>query len=186
MSFKELLQRYPYIGREMEKDIRGKYKDRWKRFLKRTLKSIDFLSYGVSEEIIEEIIYMLEIVNINKGATLFDSGSPCKEIYILAQGELGIFINNNKNLSYLDTCYTGCSIGTYSVLTGDDYSFTSIAKTELQLLKLPVKSLENLREKYDELNYVISDYEDYIDEEGLPYCDYKLYRAGHLNMKPIK
>jgi hypothetical protein len=170
----------------MDKHIHSKYKDKWKKFLKRTLKNIDFLSYGVSESVIEEISYNLEMININAGVTLLESGKPCKEIYIIAQGEWDIFIKNGMFSQYLDTCYTGCSLGSYSILTGDDYSFTAKAKTECSLLKLPVKALELLREQYEDLNLAISEYEDYIDDEGLPYWDYKLYRAGHLSMKPIK
>ena len=96
-------------------------------------------------------------------------------------------IKNSKVYeTYLDRLYTGCSIGSYAILTGDDYSFSAKAKSDSILLKITESRLEEFRERFDELNFKISEYENYIDREGLPYCDYKLYRAGIHSMSPIK
>lgn len=70
---------------------------------------------------------------------------------------------------YLDTLYRGCTIGSYSVMTGDPYSFSVKAKTDCVLLTLSEKDIDELREKYEALNYVMSEYEQYIEEQGLPY-----------------
>lgn len=32
----------------------------------------------------------------------------------------------------------------------------------------------------------MSDYENYCDENGLPYCDYKLHRNRNLDMSPLE
>ena len=183
----ELIHTNPDVAEEMKKYIFQSYNDRWKKFVKRTLESIEYFNEPKLEKIREELFYKLEILNIKKDTTIFQNGKPWREIYIIANGEVNIFIeNNDKNESYLDTVYQGCSIGSYSILTGDDYSINGKAKTDWTLLKLTYEKLEEVRKEFDELDYIISEYEDYIESEGLPYCDFKLYRAGLSKMKPIK
>jgi hypothetical protein len=59
----------------MELKIREDYNDPWKRFLKKVLKNIDYLSYGLQDETIEAIIYVLEPVTIGENTVLFKSGT---------------------------------------------------------------------------------------------------------------
>ena len=58
------------------------------------------------------------------------------------------------------------------------------ARSDLTVLKLPFVKMQALRDKYDDLDKILGEYEAYLDENGLPYCDYKLYRNKHLNMGP--
>lgn len=151
------------------------------------MRSIDFLNQKVPDEVIEELCYKLEIVSLNQNAYLFESGKPWKELYIICNGELDVFLKNKNGMEmYLDTLYTGWSTGSYSVLTGDDYSISSKAKSDCLLIKLLYSNLDQLREQFIELDIAMAEYEDYIATEGLPYWDYKMYRSGHLHMKPIK
>lgn len=43
-----------------------------------------------------------------------------------------------------------------------------------------------MREQVEDLDYNMIEYERYIDENGLPYCDYRIYRHGHLKLRPIE
>lgn len=113
-DFERIWGRYPIISKRMEKRIRKKYNDKWKRFIKRSLKQIDYLSEGVSDQIIDEISYLLDIVTIDKGDYLFKKDSPWKEIFIVSNGELDVYLGNNtKQPTYLETLYTGCIVGSY-------------------------------------------------------------------------
>jgi CRP-like cAMP-binding protein len=181
-----LLKRYPDIETKMNAYIYSKYKDKRKKFVKKALLNIDYLSSKISDEIIEEISYKLETVNLNANTYLFQNGKACKEIYIILRGEVDVLIKNSKKESYLDTLYIGWSTGSYSILTGEDYWFSVKSKTEWKVLMLSHESLEQLREKYDELNFNISEYEGYIEKEGIPYCDYKFFRATQFNVNPYK
>lgn len=164
--------------------MREAYQDKWKRFIKRCIRNIDYLSYGISDKIIEEIVYMFDIISLKEESYLFRVGSPCRDIYIISQGEMNIYVHNNTKETFLETLYTGCSIGSYCLLTSEEYSISGKAKTDLTLLKLPFVKMKELREKYEDLDRVMNEYETYLDDNGLPYCDYKLYRNKHLNMKP--
>ena len=166
--------------------MRNEHQDKWKKFIKRCIRNIDYLSYGISDKIVEEITYLFELTSLKAEDYLFRAGTQCKDIYIISNGELNIYIHNNSKETFLDTLYTGCSIGAYCSLRLDDFTISGRAKTDLTLLKLPFIKMQNLREKFDDLDKVMGEYESYIDDNGLPYCDYKLYRNKHLDMTPIE
>lgn len=153
----------------MVEHIRHNYNDKWKKFIKRCIRNIDYLSYKISDKIIEEITYMFELISLEEGNYLFRAGTPCRDIYIISHGEIDIFVHNNAKETFLDTLYTGCSIGAYCSLTSDDYTISGKAKTDLTLLKLPFVKMQQLREKYEDLDKIMSEYETYLDENGLPY-----------------
>lgn len=54
------------------------------------------------------------------------------------------------------------------------------------MLKLPFARLLELREKHDKLDDILCEYEDYLEENGLPYCDYKLHRNNSLVITPLE
>ena len=54
------------------------------------------------------------------------------------------------------------------------------------LLKLPISKLVQLRMKHMELDDKLTEYEEYIDVNGLPYCDYRFFRSHHLSLKPLQ
>ena len=187
-KFNKLLLRYTFLRRSMEKYISDKYQDRWRKFIKRTLRNVEYLNANVTEEIIEEISYKLEIRNLTKGDYLFKVGDTCKEIYILWKGRIELLISNNRHSSeiYLDTIYTGWSIGSYSAINADQHTISGKALTDCTVLKLKYMDLETMRIEYDELDDSIEEYEKYIGENGLPYCDYKFHRGKEWNISPIE
>ena len=72
--FEKLIKRFQFIKDSMEDRIYQTYNDRWKKFKKRCIRNIDYLSYGISDKIIEEITYMFELVSIKQGDYLFKAG----------------------------------------------------------------------------------------------------------------
>ena len=115
-----------------------------------------------------------------------NKGTPCTNIYIISNGECEVSIVNNNKATFLDVLYTGCSVGCYTSLTSDDYTLNGKAKTDLTVLKLPFEKLNSLREKYEKLDDKMTEYETYIQDNGLPYCDYKLHRNKMLVMTPYE
>lgn len=80
------------------------------------LKTIDYLSH-LSEDLIEELHYMFTKEYFEENRVVFHSGSNCKAIYFVVEGELDLYIDHDENEKVLlDTLYQGCSIGSYSVL----------------------------------------------------------------------
>lgn len=186
--FEKLLLRYSFVRKAMETRISKDYQDKWRNFIKRALRNVEFLAKSIPEEIIEEISYKLDIKSISKGDYLFKVGEPCKEIYIICKGRMELLISNKRKSaeSFLDTVYTGCSIGSYSCLNTDDYALSGRALTDCTVLKLEYLRLEQMRQEYEELEDNMSEYEQYIEENGLPYCDYKLHRGSEWEITPIE
>lgn len=147
--------------------------------------NIDYLGYGLDDQIIDEISYLVDPVNIQRRDNLFTAGETCSNIYIISSGEINVYLNNNGQETYIDTLYTGWTLGSYSALKCEDYTITARAKGDWSLLKLQFSKLNKLREKYNDLDEVMYEYEQYCDNNGLPYLDYKLHRTKHFSMKPL-
>ena len=147
------------------------------------LRNIDYFSEA-SDQLLEEMTYMLELVNINQGTYVFRRGTQWTDIHLIWNGEIDIYIGNNKRESVLDTLYTGCTIGSYYSLTSDDYSISAKAKTDCTLLKLTATQILELRAENEKLDDSMIECENYIIENGLPYCDYKMYRTKLYKSSP--
>ena len=96
-----------------------------KKFLKKVLRNIDYLSYGVSDESIEEITYLCEPITISEDTQLFKSGSKCKGIYLISDKQLNIYVNNANKEIFLDTLHIRSSIDTYCSLVNEPYSISA-------------------------------------------------------------
>ena len=164
--------------------MRKKYQDKRKTFIKKVLRNIDYLA-DVSDVILEEMTYMLEPINITVGSYLFKRGTPCKEIYIICNGQLDVYIGNSKRETIMDTLYTGCTLGSYYILTNDDYVISAKTTSDCTLFKLTSEQLINLRADFEQLDENIIKCEDYVALNGLPYCDYKMYRTKMFKSSPI-
>lgn len=101
-NFKDFRNRYPEIVRRMNDEM-IKYQDRWKKFLKKTLKYICFLSHDISDIILEDLIYELDTEHIETGNYLFKKGYCCDCIYIVIHGELDVFMENNNRETFIET-----------------------------------------------------------------------------------
>ena len=86
----------------------------------------------------------------------------------------------------MDTLYTGCNIGAYSVLTGDHYTISDKVQINCTILTITSSNLVYLRKIFDEINSSINEYEDYINDNGLPLLDYKMCKTKHMELSPIK
>lgn len=185
-AFDNISEMFPSLIESMERRMHDHYKDRWKKFKKRSLRNIDYLSFGISDNVVEQISYILEPITIKENTDLFTTGEFWKTIHIVSEGELNIYVNNNGNETHLETLYTGCTVGSYCALKGEPYTIIARAKTDCNLLKLPIEKLDEFRHKYDELDIIMTEYEKYWEQNGLPYWDYKLSRFRNHSLQPIK
>lgn len=148
----------------MEQRISEKYQDKLKKFIKKSLRNVEYLSYSMPEEVIEEISYKVETKNIEKGDYLFRVGMQCKELYIISMGRVEILLANRKhsNETYLETLYAGWVIGSYGSINYDEYTISCRAITDCVVLKIDYYKIDQMRTEFDELNENIGDCEKYI------------------------
>lgn len=118
------------------------------------------------------------------GQKLVQAGQEADHIFLVVDGELDVYITNNGQETVLDTIYSGCTIGTYSILNSDLHTISVRARYDSNVMALDFESLTEVRDKYSELDHYMTEYEDYIATYGLPYCDYKLYRHSKTRKIP--
>lgn len=87
----------------------------------------------------------------------------------MIHGEVDIYMENNGRETYIETLSQSSNVGTYSTLQEEDYSYICKAKSDCTLMLLKFETLEKLRNKYDELNYYLIEYEGFIEENGAPF-----------------
>ena len=115
-----------------------------------------------------------------------NKGTVWRDIHIISYGEINTFIADSKKELFLDTLYSGCTIGCYGSLNADDYAISAKAKTDWTVLRMPFRTMLNLRDKYEKLDHAITRYEEYWDNNGVPYWDYKLHRTKNLEWSPLE
>ena len=86
-----------------------------------------------------------------------------------------VLLCNNDKETYIETLSQGCNIGTYSALLEEEYSFNCRAKTDWTVMHLKYETLEKYRNKYEELNYYLIEYEGFLEDKGVPYWDFLIY-----------
>ena len=95
-------------------------------------------------------------------------------------------MENNGRETFIETLNQSCNIGTYSTLQEEDYNFTCKAKTDCTLMLLKFETLDKYRNKYDELNYYLIEYEGFIEDNGAPFCDFLMFRNKKEKFDPRK
>ena len=70
-----ILQRYPFIAQNMEKKIHKSYHDKWRKFIRQTIKNIDYFSKEIPDKVISEVSYLFELVTIEQDDYLFRKGN---------------------------------------------------------------------------------------------------------------
>ena len=113
--------------------------------------NIDYLA-NVGDTVVEELTYKLQQENFEKGTCVFKAGDVCSEVLLVSEGEVEMSIVNNGIANSLDILYQGCSIGAYTVLNQDSYSFFARAKTNCTLLSLTREDLTAMRRRFLELD----------------------------------
>jgi CRP-like cAMP-binding protein len=185
-AFERICMTYSFIKSSMEQKMKLHYKDKWKMFLMKVIRNIDFINKTISDDIVEEIMYRVTLKQFNKGAYLFKQGKPWNEIHILVNGEVEIYVNNNEVYDILvDTLFWGWSIGAYSSLMNEDYTVSGLVKEDWIVILISKDLIDNLRTQFDDLDKTINEYETYIQENGLPYLDYKIYRSKFYRFSPL-
>ena len=94
----------------------------------------------------------------------------------MVQGHVELQIFNKNGETYvLDTLKQGDVLGMYSVLFGESFLFTAIAKKNARILTLDVEFFLENQEEIEGLDESITKAEKYIEHYGIPMCDFKRF-----------
>ncbi|CAI2376015.1 unnamed protein product [Moneuplotes crassus] len=176
-AFLTFLEEYPILKTNFTERMKTSYNDHWRKFTRKCLRNVDYLKNGISDEILDEISFTLESCNLATGYQLIKAGTICNEIILICCGKIEVSICNvTGSNSYIDTLSTCSTIGSYSALSAEDHIINAICNTSCKILILKFEVIEKLREQYEELDLNLEKHEDYIEEYGIPYCDFHIYR----------
>jgi len=86
---------------------------------------------GISDETIRELSYGLKIGLVDWDWYLICSGDKKWAIYFILSGNVEISLYCINQWVMIDTLYKGCSIGTYSCISGIPIEMTALAITHV-------------------------------------------------------
>lgn len=167
-DFEVMMKYNPTIKSMMNEHIHKEYNDRWRKFMHRSLRNIDYFATGVANRVINELSYQFEYISLEQGRYLFQAGDICDSIHVVCSGELEIYLNSNMEESYLDTLYTGCTIGGNGCLTSELYTNSARAKSDCLIMKLNIDKVRKMRKSHSSLNLMMREYERYIEDTKPP------------------
>lgn len=158
------------------KSKRSEYKDVWKSFLKRLINSIEYFK-NLQITTTEEILYSLKQELVETNQVIAKPGDSLEQIRFISSGTLQLIIkfDDGKEI-VLDHLRQGCSFGAYSILEEEPtpIMFKIKAKTPCTLQILDFETLDKIRKSSPDLDQQLVTYESYIQEFGLPICDFSI------------
>jgi hypothetical protein len=81
-AFLTMCERVPSLKDRFEKAMTEKYIDHWKQFCRKALRNIDYFG-DLSDLIIDDISYKVELANLTAGTEFIKAGKVCSEIHII-------------------------------------------------------------------------------------------------------
>ena len=136
---------------------------------------------NLPEDEIEDLVYMLKQEQFEHENVIFREGDACRGIMYLMEGKIEISHVEEGQDIVVDTLNPGSYLFTYTFLTIQPIQITGVAKGRVNLLVLPMNSLNFTRRLNSKLREEIYKIENYIDENGVPKCDYTRYRPYIAN-----
>lgn len=111
------------------------YQDRYKCWLKRQLQNVCYLE-NLSFETLEQLSYIGKLNFYEQGQYLFKSGTPLKQIFILAEGQIEVFNTLVDEDIVFDILHTqGCVLGPQTALDSkENISYSARTKIESTIL----------------------------------------------------
>jgi CRP-like cAMP-binding protein len=172
-NIKELSRRFPEILGKLRAK-RSEYNDWWKKYLKKLILSVEYFKKW-KPATIEELMYSLREEFIEANKVIYKSGETIDNIKFISNGVIQLILrfDDGKEI-VVDHLRQGSCLGLYSLLEPSPIMFQVKAKTNLKVQYLDYEILETFRKDHLELDRYLTEYEDYIDEFGLPICDYSI------------
>ncbi len=115
------------------------------------LRSNDFFN-ALNPDLLSEIESELEVIELPKGAVLFQAGDPGDAMFFVARGMLEVSVSQpEKNSLRLDMLDPGSIVGETALLTGQPRSATVSSVVESEVIRLSKSGFEALAHKHPDL-----------------------------------
>ena len=101
---------------------------------------------------------------------------------MIVRREVAVMIVKDNIATMLETLHKFSQFGAYtSMMKPQQRSSAHLiqAKSDCHILTLEIEDLRAIRSVYPEVDMIITHTEKFLENEGLPLCDFKLYRQKH-------
>ncbi len=99
---------------------------------------------GLDSKIRKELISKFKLVKFKKGELIIKEGEYSDSMYLIKSGEVEVFIEKDGKKKLLATLTEGEFFGEIAVLTGQKRTANVIAKTDVELLELTKKDIDEI------------------------------------------
>ena len=122
------------------------------------------------------MLYTLRQEQFENRNLIFKEGEMCKGVIFVMEGGIELSHTEEGKSIVIDTLLPGSHLFSYTCLTDERVTLTGCALGKTTLLVLPYETLEASRSANADFNDELQAIEDYLQENGVPRCDYTRYR----------
>ena len=111
------------------------------------LKKLPLLQ-GITDELWEKLTPLISFEEVPEGCSLFTAGRPSKNLYIVLDGELGLYMpfTISGETFYLQSRKKGDTAGDFAVLNGGEHLVSAIAVKKTRVAQFPRHAFDQLAE----------------------------------------
>ncbi len=111
------------------------------------LKKLPLLQ-GITPELWEKLTPLITFDEVAEGCTLFDAGKQSKNLYVVVDGELGLYMPCAKSgeTFYLQSRKKGDTAGDFAVLNAGEHLVSAVAVKKTRVAQFPRQAFDQLTE----------------------------------------
>lgn len=111
------------------------------------LKKLPLLQ-SITSELWEKLTPLISFQDISEGYTLFSAGSQSENLYMVVDGELGLYmpLTQSNDAFYLQSCKKGDTAGDFAVLNGGEHPVSAVAIKKTRIAQFPRHAFDQLAE----------------------------------------
>jgi len=106
-----------------------------------------------TREQINRLAAVCQLRKFERGSTIFEANAPSSELYLVIDGEVSVSLGGRARL--VGTVRTGECLGETALLTGDTYSVSAIAETDVEAATLSRDDLAALVRRRPDIGVLI-------------------------------
>lgn len=134
----------------------------------------------LSTDCIEYLNYKIHQIDYDEGEIIFKNTEPIEHLYILAHGEVDVYVTTADEDLVLDVFKeNGCLMGQYTILdVGRPITYSARTVSPVTLLKLSMQEIERAGEIFKDLQLSLRKVRDRLNSSEYPILDYQINRKS--------
>lgn len=172
MHFKELCRIYPDMKSRLRSSLHL-YKDHYKKWQKAQLMNVAYFQ-DLPPECIEFLNYKIQQIDYEEGEVIFKNQEAIDSLYILAHGEIEVYVSTADEDLVLDNFKeNGCIMGQYTILdVGRPITYSARTMSQVTVLKLSITEIERSAEQFKDMTVSLKKVRDRLTKTEFPILDY--------------